>query len=107
MGLAFFITLLGLYIKRVRVKGFNVLGTQYGIYVYRNNKIENYLWNSFTGKHEIIREEKGFIYELKEFKSVYNKYGSNKTNKHLNFVGINDYEFYLKIFNHRISDKTP
>ncbi len=106
MCFTFFSILIAIYIKRVRANGFNVLGTEYGIYVYLNNNIKSYTWNSFTGKYEIIKSEKGFCYELKEIQSVYNKYGSNKVNKHLNFVGIDDFEFFVTSINYKISTKS-
>lgn len=105
MCFVFFGVLVGLYFKRVRENGFNVLGTQHGIYLYRNEIIETYPWASFTGKYEVIKSEMGFSYELDKVKSVYSKYGSNKINKHVNFIGVNDFELYVKIMNHRISNK--
>ena len=102
MCFSFFVALTLIYFKRIGTIGFNVLGTEDGIYVYDKNNTLNYKWNAFTGKHEVLKGEKSFFFELKELKYVYNKYGSNTTNKDLKFVGVTNFDFYLKIMISRI-----
>lgn len=102
MCFTFFVILTLIYFKRIGTKGLNVLGTEDGMYVYDKNNTSIYKWNAFTGKHEVLKGEKSFFFELKELKYVYNKYGSNTTNKDLKFVGVTNFDFYLKIMISRI-----
>jgi hypothetical protein len=102
---SFFVILTRMYFTRVKTKGFNVLGTENGLITYENDKMASYTWDSFTGKQEHLKDEKTFILELKEVKSVYNKYGSNKTNKQLTFAGVSNFEFYLSVILSRINKK--
>lgn len=105
LSFVLFVVLGALYYSRVKRKGFNVLGTESGIYIYTNNTDYFHRWADFTGKYEMVKFENAFFFELVNQRSIYNKYGSNKINKYLNFVGVNNYEFYFKIICHRILSK--